>query len=164
MARGAHAGFSRYQREYSLLTLMFETVAEVESFMQDFEACRLPKVRWTHSAHLVAGFYYLSRHDMAQALDTIRSRIRNHNESVGTTNTDSSGYHETITRLYMAAIAAHIVLHKALPFGRSLSILLASPLATSDWPLRYYTRERLFTAHARRNWVEPDLLSKGYFP
>ena len=136
---------------------MFDTVAEIESFIQDFEARRLPKARWTHCAHLVAGFWYLSRHDMTQALDMVRSRIRNHNESVGTPNTDSSGYHETITRLYMTAIAAHIELHNILPLERSLSILLASPLATSDWPLRYYTRERLFSTHARRNWVEPDL-------
>jgi hypothetical protein len=143
---------------------MFDTDAEVDSFMQDFEACRLPKERWTHFAHLVAGFWYLSRHDMAQALDTIRQRIRNHNESVGTPNTDTSGYHETITRLYMRAIAAHIELHKTLPVERSLSILLASPLAKSDWPLSYYTRERLFSTQARRNWVAPDLLSKGESP
>ena len=164
MARGTYAGFSHHQGEHSLPTLMFDTVAEVESFMQDFEACRLPKQRWTHLAHLVAGFWYLSRHDMAQALATIRSRIRNHNESVGTANTDSSGYHETITRLYLTAIAAHIELHKALPFERSLAALLASPLARSDWPLRYYTAQRLFSTHARLNWVEPDLSAKGDSP
>ncbi|MGB8694600.1 MAG: hypothetical protein WCD08_13935 [Steroidobacteraceae bacterium] len=138
---------------------MFDTVSEVESFIQDFEACRLPKERWTHTAHLVAGFWYLSRHDMTQALDTIRSRIRSHNESVGTANTDTGGYHETITRLYMRAIAAHIALHEALPFERSLAALLASPLAKSDWPLSHYTREHLFSTHARHNWVEPDLMA-----
>ncbi len=157
MARGLYTGFNHHQGGHSLPALMFDTVAEVESFMEDFEACRLPKQRWTHLAHLVAGFWYLSRHDMAQALDTVRRRIRSHNESVGTANTDSSGYHETITRLYMTAIAAHIVVHKALPFERSLSILLTSPLAVSDWPLTYYTRERLFSTHARHNWVEPDV-------
>ena len=164
MARGAHAGFGRHQGEHSLLALMFDTVAEVESFMQDFEACRLPKQRWTHFAHLVAGFWYLSQHDMTHAVATIRSRIRNHNESVGTPNTDSSGYHETITRLYLTAIAAHIELDKTLPFERSLAALLASPLAKSDWPLRYYTAQRLFSAHARLNWVEPDLSPQGDSP
>ena len=71
---------------------MFDTFAEVATFMRAFEACRLPKERWTHTAHLVAGFWYLSRSDMTQALDTIRTRIRRHNESVGTANTDTGGY------------------------------------------------------------------------
>jgi hypothetical protein len=96
---------------------------------------------------------------MTQALDNIRTRIRSHNESVGTANTDTGGYHETITRLYMRAIAAHIALHEALPFERSLAALLASPLAKSDWPLSHYTREHLFSTYARHNWVEPDLMA-----
>jgi hypothetical protein len=136
---------------------MFDSLAEVESFIREFEACRLPKRRWTHQAHLVAGFWYLSRYGMPEALDTVRRRIRSHNESVGTANTDHSGYHETITRLYMAAIAAHIEQHGDMPFERSLAALLASPLGSSDWPLNYYSRERLFSIEARRHWVEPDL-------
>jgi hypothetical protein len=26
-----------------------------------------------------------------------------------------------------------------------------------DWPLRYYSPQRLFSVEARRNWVQPDL-------
>jgi len=38
-------------------------------------------------------------------------------------------------------------------FGR----LLASPVADRAWPLSFYSRERLFSVAARREWVEPDL-------
>jgi hypothetical protein len=124
---------------------MFSTVAAVASFVHDFESCRLSKAQWTHQAHLVVGFWYLSRHEMPEALDLVRRRIRRHNETVGTPNTDSSGYH------------AHIARHEEMPFERSLAALLASPLASSDWPLRYYTPQRLFSTEARRTWVEPDL-------
>ena len=64
----------------------------------------------------------------------------------------------------MRAIATHIALHETLPFERSLAALLASPLAKSDWPLSYYTRERLFSTHARHNWVAPDLSPTGDSP
>ena len=135
-----------------------DTLEQLTDFMRDFEACRLPKARWTHEAHLTAGFWYASRHPPAAALDLVRARIRAHNESVGTPNTDSSGYHETITRLYVSAIAHHLEQHRAVPLLESLRRLLASPLAQRDWPLQHYSRERLFSVAARRGWVEPDLL------
>lgn len=74
-----------------------------------------------------------------------------------TPNTDSSGYHETITRLYLLGIARHHALHAAVSFDESLALLLASPLGESAWPLQFYTRGRLFSVEARRNWIEPDL-------
>jgi hypothetical protein len=126
-------------------------------FIRDFEACCLPKLQWTHAAHLRAGFWYLHKHEPAEALAVIRERIKQHNESVGTANTDSSGYHETITRLYLLGIARHRAQHAELPFEESLALLLTSPLGESAWPLQFYSRERLFSVEARRSWIEPDL-------
>lgn len=130
--------------------------AGIAAFIEDFEARRLPKSRWTHQAHLLVGLWYLSRYEPAEALAIVRERIRAHNESVGTANTDDSGYHETITRLYLTAIAAHRARNGGASFEASLRQLLASPLADSKWPLSYYSRERLFSVAARRGWVEPD--------
>jgi hypothetical protein len=133
----------------------------IAAFIRDFEARRLPKSRWTHQAHLLVGLWYLSRHEPAEALAIVRERIRAHNESVGTANTDDSGYHETITRLYLDAIAAHRARNDAASFAESLQQLLASPLADSSWPLKYYTRQRLFSVAARRHWLEPDRNPQG---
>ena len=132
------------------------TETGVAEFITEFEGCRLPKARWTHQAHLIAGFWYASKYPAEQALSLIRERIKAHNESVGTANTDSSGYHETITCLYMTAIAEHLAQHKSLDFSESLRLMLQSPMGESGWPLRYYTKERLFSVEARRSWVEPD--------
>jgi hypothetical protein len=138
---------------------MFRTRSDVESFILEFEAERLPKARWTHQAHLVAGLWYTLMLGSDAALASIRTRIRRHNESVGTPNTDSSGYHETITRLYMSAIARHVTRHTDATFEESLALLLASPMSDSEWPLKHYTRERLFSVEARRHWVQPDVLA-----
>lgn len=130
---------------------------DIESFVSQFEACTLPKPRWTHQAHLLVGLWYLSTHTPAEALDIVRQRIRAYNVAVGTANTDNSGYHETLTRLYLNAIAAHLKSHTGEPLPQTLALLLKTPLARSDWPLELYSRERLFSAQARREWVEPDL-------
>lgn len=133
--------------------------AGVAAFIEEFASQRLPKSRWTHHAHLLAGYWYLTRHPPEQALTIMRERIRAHNESVGTPNTDSSGYHETITRLYLDGIAAHMAHNRDASFEDSLQRLLRGPLAESGWPLNYYSRALLFSVAARRQWLEPDLQS-----
>jgi hypothetical protein len=133
------------------------TREEVAAFIAEFEACRLSKQQWTHQAHLTAGYWYLTHLDPVEALEVVRRNIRRHNESVGTPNTDTGGYHETITRLYLFAIERHIRAHQGQPFEASLQGLLESELGNSTWPLTWYSRERLFSVVARRGWVEPDL-------
>lgn len=136
---------------------MFDTIDRFEAFIRDFEACKLPRARWTHQAHLAVGFWYLWQHPPAEALRLARQNIRLHNEGVGTANTDTGGYHETITRGYLHGIADHRARHAARPPIESLILLTASPLASSEWLLKYYSRDRLFSVTARRGWVEPDL-------
>jgi hypothetical protein len=135
--------------------------AAIAAFIEDFEAARLPKVRWTHHAHLLAGLWYVWRHGPEQALPIMRTRIRAHNESVGTANTDSGGYHETLTKLYLDGIAVERARLPGAGFEECLRALVASPLADSGWPLRFYTRERLFSVEARRHWIEPDLAPRA---
>ena len=136
---------------------MFATTQEIEAFIRDFEALRLPKPSWTHHAHLIVGLWYLTHHSPDDALSIVRQRIRAYNEPVGTANTDSSGYHETLTRFFLRGIAAHISAHSSESLPSSLALLLQSPLAHKDWPLSFYSRERLFSVAARHGWLEPDL-------
>lgn len=107
----------------------------------------------------MAGLWYVWHFGTATALEKLREGIREHNTSVGTPNTESSGYHETITRLYVEAIGR---LRDSAPedtFEQVLASLLSSPMAASSWPLSFYTRERLFSVQARREWVAPDAAS-----
>jgi hypothetical protein len=137
---------------------MFATAQDIESFIRQFEARSLPKPRWTHHAHLVVGLWYLTHHSADDALCIVRQRICACNEAVGTANTDSSGYHETLTRLFLHSIAAHMFAHRSESLASSLALLLQSPLADKDWPLSLYSRERLFSVAARHGWLEPDLM------
>lgn len=136
---------------------MFDTIDRYEAFICEFEACKLPRARWTHAAHLAVGFWYLLHNPPGAALSLARERIKLHNEGVGTANTDNGGYHETITRAYLHGIAEYQSRHPGTPPLESLLLLQSSPLNNSDWLLQYYSRDRLFSVQARRNWVEPDL-------
>ena len=73
-------------------------------------------------------------------------------------NDDSQGYHDTITRAYLAGIRAHLATRDpAEPLVASVDALLASPAGQRDWPLRFYSQARLFSVAARRAFVTPDL-------
>ena len=136
---------------------MLSTTHEIEAFIQEFEACTLPKVRWTHHAHLVVALWYLTHYSCDEALDIVRRRIRAYNEATGTPNTESGGYHETLTRLFLDGVSKHILEQHSDSLPTSLASLLQSPLGSKDWPLRFYSRECLFSKAARQHWIEPDL-------
>ena len=65
----------------------------------------------------------------------MRRRIRAYNVAVGTENTDSGGYHETLTRLFLDGIAAHLARHRTESLPETLALLYRTPLARSDWPM-----------------------------
>jgi len=143
---------------------MFRETEEIESFIRQFETGTLPKDQWTHQAHFVVGLWYVARYPLDKALDLARERIRAYNEAVGTENSDSNGYHETLTRFYLYGIAAHLAAHRPESFMQLLSSLLQSKLVAKDRPFDFYSRERLFSVEARRNWLVPDLIAKDELP
>ena len=118
----------------------------------------LPRAEWTHEAHLGATIYLLTRRpdiDLDRQLPAI---IRSYNESVGGVNSDTQGYHETITRSFLHG--ARLFLAEAdfgSPLHELVNGLLRSAMGRRDWPLRFYSRERLFSVAARRDFVPPDL-------
>src|SRR5580765_2099613 len=77
------------------------TEAEIDVFLAAFEGCTLPKEEWTHSAHLLTGACYVHALGRDEALEKIRVCIWRFNESVGGKNTETSGYHETITAMWI---------------------------------------------------------------
>ena len=82
--------------------------AAIDALATRFRACTLPRSEWTHAAHFAVALWLLRHHpDLANA-EGMAPMIRAYNDSVGTPNTDSSGYHHTITvaSLRLAAFLA----------------------------------------------------------
>ena len=139
---------------------LFTTDAEIEHLGEGLLARSLPRDEWTHEAHLAATTYLLTgRPDLD--LDTeLRDIIRRYNESVGGANTDTEGYHETITRAFLHGVRLFLSeADRSDPVHSLVNELLLSPMGRRDWPLRFYSRERLFSVGARRDFIEPDVAS-----
>jgi hypothetical protein len=83
--------------------------------------------------------------------------IRAYNEATATPNTDTSGYHHTITLASLHAVEAALAVAGDAPLHIILDTILAGPCGKSDWLLAHWTRETLFSPDARRHWRAPDL-------
>jgi hypothetical protein len=134
----------------------FRTDADVERIARGLLDRSLPKSEWTHAAHFAAALWLL-RHRGLHAIKDMPPLIRAYNESTGVPNTDSSGYHETITVASLRAGHAWLATRPATALHAALAELLASSFGHSEWLLAYWSRELLFSVRARRSWVEPDL-------
>lgn len=133
---------------------MFSSEAEIDRIARGVIDRTLPKAEWTHAAHFAAALWVL-RHGDPSAMGDL---IRRYNDATGTFNSDSSGYHDTITQASLRGAQMHLAsLGADVPLHLVVNSLLASPLGRSDWPLRYWSRDVLFSVEARRGWVEPDL-------
>jgi len=118
----------------------------------------LPREEWTHEAHLAATTYVLLKHPEIDLDRELPGIIRGYNESVGGVNSDTEGYHDTITRAYLRGIRLFLEEADATrPIHDLVNELLMSPTGRRDWPLRFWSKERLMSVEARRKWVEPDL-------
>ena len=114
----------------------------------------LPKPEWTHAAHFACALSLLTAPGRAATAE-MPGLIRAYNEATGVPNTDTDGYHETITQASLRC--ARSWLRPGVPLSETLAALLASDHGRSDWLLRYWTKPALFSPQARREWVEPDI-------
>src|SRR5947209_10677465 len=136
----------------------FKSDAEIEHIGEGLLACSLLRGEWTHEAHLAATTYLVLRRPDVDLDDQLPGIIRRYNESVGGVNDDTQGYHETITRTFLHGVRLFLGEADARkPLHELVNELLVSPMGRRDWPRRFYSPERLFSAEARRNFIPPDV-------
>lgn len=127
-----------------------------------FQAVQLPHEEWTHRAHLFVAASYLAEMPPEVALPRLRTEIQNLNLFHGVLTTPSRGYHETLTRVWLALVLmARDHLGGA---GAPIEALVDACAEDKALPLQYYSRERLMSWPARIGWLEPDLRSLPYSP
>jgi hypothetical protein len=137
------------------------TDAELEDLVRRFSERTLPKPEWTHAAHLAVGLWHVCRYGRDAALSRLRVGITRLNESHGTVNSATGGYHETVTRAYVYLLDAFAARNPDKTPAERVTKLLNGPLADKKALLRFYSRERLESVQARLGWAEPDLAPLG---
>lgn len=133
----------------------FNSENEILSVVEAFENGKISRDDWRHAEHLTVALVYLSNADFDVAYAKMRSGIFNLLESFGVDLTKEMPYHETMTIFWMKAVEDYKKLRKN---GSILDV--CNELVEKfdkDYPLRFYSRELLFSDEARAKFVEADL-------
>ena len=136
--------------------MKYENATEIFTVVETFERGTISRENWRHAEHLTVALFYLSNHDETTAYDKMRDGIFNLLKSFGVDLTkEMEGYHETLTVFWMKTVDE---------FRKSkvncLILETANELVEKfdkDYPLRFYSREFLFSDKARAHFIEADL-------
>lgn len=136
---------------------LFESDAAIRHIGDGLLACTLTRDEWTHEAHLAACTWLIRERPDIDVERELPAIIKRFNESVGGMNDDHNGYHETITQCFIRGVRLHLAERSVdESLVACVNALLLSGRGQRDWPLRFYTPERLFSVAARRGLIEPD--------
>jgi flavin reductase (DIM6/NTAB) family NADH-FMN oxidoreductase RutF len=148
-------GFHSFRPKYQFLVSR-EAFAE---FVSAFEGGCLGVDQWNHAAHVDVAVYYAVRY-RDTSLENTRCGIIRHNQTAGTANTPSSGYHETLTCLW-AAILSKMVEGFEDPW-EATRFAVEKVGEDRDLHHLYYSFDVVNDPVARQIWVAPDL--EGPYP
>jgi hypothetical protein len=139
---------------------LFEDDASIVHIGEGLLARSLPRAEWTHEAHLAACTWIVRDRPDIDPVTDMAGIISSYNVAVGGVNDDTQGYHETITQVYIAGVKAHLAeAGGEMPLYEAVNALLLSARGRRDLPLKFYSKELLFSVPARRGFVEPDRAS-----
>jgi hypothetical protein len=129
---------------------------EIFDLVRSFENCTITREAWHHAEHLTVALYYICQHDLEAATEKMRSGIFNLLRNAFKVDlTKEMPYHETLTVFWMRAVADF----NAAENGSSLreKANKIADVFDKDYPLKFYSRELLFSDEARRVYVPGDL-------
>ncbi len=136
----------------------FNSDAELKYIADGIRNLTLPKSEWTHAGHFAAAIWLLCEEGF-EAYRELPDVILAYNVSVGGENSDTDGYHETITQASL--MAADSMIEDAGENEALHSIharLMASDYGRPEWMLKYWSEPCLFSVAARRAWIDPDIM------
>ncbi|HXH60537.1 MAG TPA: hypothetical protein VNI20_04200 [Fimbriimonadaceae bacterium] len=132
----------------------FESEEELDALMARVKACKVPNEEFSHRNHLAMAACTVFG---GGTLEDIRATILALNEANGVEQTQTGGYHETLTVAWHALVKAHLASQHE---GTGRLAAVNSVLCALDDKriiLRHYSRDLIMSWDARTQFVEPDL-------
>lgn len=137
--------------------MQFKSEAQISRLTQGFINRSLPKEAWTYSSFCAAAIYIHLRRPELSLYRDFPDLIMAYNNAVGIENSDVSGYHETMTQFFIQTLRWFLDgPAKHLSPLEAVNGFLNSDYGKRDYPLKWYTKKRLFSPLARRCFLPPD--------
>lgn len=135
--------------------MRYKDETEIAEVVRGFEEATISRDKWKHPEHLTVALYYLTSLDIDAATVKMREGIFKLLNVFEVDLTKEMPYHETLTVFWMRTVAVFNESKNGSSLVDKANELVAR--FDKDHPLKYYTRELLFSDRARAKFVEPDL-------
>ena len=129
-------------------------IVDVRELVSRLEALTLSKDEFHHRQHLEVAFWYLQSKGSKAGTGAIARAIEAFTSHLG----HASKFHTTITLCWIRLVAAGMAEAGSCTTPDEL-ISRHPALLDKRLPLRFYSKDVLFSEKARREWVEPDIES-----
>jgi hypothetical protein len=126
-----------------------------EEFLAAFEACTLEAFH--HRDHIKVAYLYLRSHSVEEAIMKVRTGLQALAIAWSAPVDDlEKGYHETMTQAWVRLVAVKLK-NRVMAESADLFCEQQPELMEKTRLQLFYSRERLMTWAAKREYVEPDL-------
>ncbi len=135
----------------------FTDEGRILAIVEGFRVRTLLAPEWTHQAHLAVGLWHVRRFGEEASKALLRDGISRYNEASGTPNSDTRGYHETVTMYYVWTAARFLETTKVTALLDLVNDFVDSRHGSKAGIFVFWSRDLVLSTQARRGWVEPDL-------
>ncbi|MBK9215543.1 MAG: hypothetical protein IPM59_08065 [Chloracidobacterium sp.] len=135
--------------------MRFKNEEEIAEVVRGFEDATIGRDAWKHAEHLTVALHYLTLHDIETATDKMRTGIFKLLGAFEVDLTKEMPYHETLTVFWMRTVADFNAAKNGASLLDKANELVAN--YDKDYPMRFYSREFLFSDEAREKFVDGDL-------
>jgi hypothetical protein len=141
--------------------MKYESKEDIEKLVAAFEDASIARGVWKHAEHLVVALYYATKFDLEAATNRMRDGLFNLlTEGFKVDLTKEMPYHETLTVFWMKTVDEFSRSTNGMPLHEKANSLIET--FDKDYPLKFYSREYLFSDEARARFVEPDVPTVAY--
>lgn len=140
--------------------MRYTTETEISNVIESFEKATISRENWRHLEHMIVANHYLSENDFDAAYKKMRDGIFKLLGAFGVDLHKEMPYHETLTMFWMKTVNDF---RKTKNDCSLVEICCAmEEKFDKDYPLKFYSRERLFSDEARAGFVAPDILQRQF--
>ncbi len=132
--------------------------SEIVNIVRKFENGTIARAEWRHAEHLTVALFYVRHHGYETAYVKMRAGIFNLLKAFGMDLSIETPYHETLTVFWLKTVDEFAKSRDSNSLEEIRGELIEK--FDKDYPSRFYSRERLFSAEARASFVEADLKEK----
>lgn len=136
--------------------MRYKDEEEIKEVVRSFEAATIGRDAWKHAEHLTVAMWYLMHHDIDTATELMRSGIfKLLTKGFEVDLSKEMPYHETLTIFWMRTVDDFRRSTNETALVDKINGLVEA--FDKDYPLKFYSREFLFSDEARARFVEGDL-------